>query len=78
MTGPGTHDSRPESPLPEQVKWSSIGVVTEPSVDDLSCRLRNEIREIRWSTLVWLVGERYSLELDDLNAAVDKWSVALL
>lgn len=60
------------------MKSGTYAVVIQPSFEGFSWRLSNEVREIRWSTLVWLVGERYSLELDDLNAAVDKWSVALL
>jgi len=63
---------------PQKDHLIASGYITvKPSVTEFSWRLRNEIRDNRWSALVWLIGERFSLELSDLDNAVFRFQTDL-
>lgn len=51
----------------------SAVISIQPQLSGFRWRLYNEIRDMRWETLVWLVGERFTLELSDLDNAVLKY-----
>jgi len=50
--------------------YGSGFITVEPHFTGFSWRLKNEIRDIRWEALVWLVGERFVLELSDLDDVI--------
>lgn len=65
----GSHgDKRAKSPLPEQVKTSGVSATVPCGA--YRDELWQEQYEAKWSTLVWIVGERFALEISDMDNAV--------